>query len=189
MPRPTSSIVYILAAAVAFSGAGACSTYRESSGESARPGYRESRAEQAVAAFRAADPTISRFFDNSYGYAIFPVVTKGGAGIGAAHGKDAVVYEQGRVVGFAELTQVTLGAQLGGQDFREIVFFQDKAALDLFKRNELQFSANASAVAASSGSAASADYASGVAVFTLPIGGLMFEASIGGQKFAFTSKE
>ncbi len=163
-----------------------CSDYRRSE-ESSGSAYRDERvaSNDTVQRFRAQDPTIDRFFDSAHGYVVFPEITKGAAGIGAAHGDGGVVYERGVVIGGAEVTQVTVGAQLGGQSFAEIIFFENESAMNKFKSNNLEFSANASAVAAASGAAASADYSDGVAVFTMPNGGLMFEASIGGQKFRY----
>ena len=162
----------------------ACSTYRESpSGETwAQEMLRE--AGEARTAFRQQDPSMGDFFENSAGYAIFPKVTKGAAGIGAANG-DGVVYQDGRVIGYADLTQVNVGLQLGGQSYRQVIFFQTERALERFKRGEVKFSANASAVAVESGAAAANDYEDGVAVFSMTRGGLMFEASIGGQDFDF----
>jgi lipid-binding SYLF domain-containing protein len=104
--------------------------------------------------------------------------------VGGAHG-NGEVYEQGRLVGYSSITQLTLGAQLGGQAYRQIVFFADQVALDEFKAGDFNFGAQASAVAVTAGAAANAAYDNGVAVFTLPLGGLMFEASIAGQNFSF----
>ena len=143
-----------------------------------------SEAEAAVRRFRESDPSMEKFFRSSFGYAVYPKVSKGGAGIGAAHG-DGVVYEQGALIGDSELTQVSLGFQLGGQTYSQIVFFENKSVLDIFKKGNLEFSAQASAIAAESGAGAANDFESGVAVFTLPRGGLMFEAAIGGQGFSF----
>lgn len=177
----------ILASLGACAALTACSDYRESNGAEAGsyndPMYAD--ADATIAEFKRKDPTLDRFFNESYGYVVLPKVTKGAAGIGAAHGDRGVVYERGRAIGTASVTQVTLGVQLGGQDFAELIFFEDKAALDDFKRNNTEFAANASAVAASSGAARTSDYSNGVAVFTMPLGGLMFEASIGGQKFKY----
>lgn len=167
----------------------ACSDYRETNEDR---GTRTSEdqamyptdAEGAIRRFREADPTIQRFFDNSYAYVVFPKVAKGGAGVGAAHGYGEV-FEQGRFVGTAELTQVTVGLQLGGQTYSEIIFFQDPAHFHVFTDGNLEFSANASAIAVREGAAATNDFSEGLAVFVLPRGGLMFEASIGGQKFDF----
>ncbi|GAB4551499.1 MAG: hypothetical protein Tsb0013_13570 [Phycisphaerales bacterium] len=182
MRTPVIALALILAPAAVLSSA--CSTYRET-GEAETPRERLLRqADESRRAFRQQDPTMIDFFDNAYGYALFPRVTKGAAGIGAANG-DGVVYEQGRLIGYADLTQVNVGLQLGGQSFSQVIFFQDGVALDRFKRGEVEFSANASAVAAESGAAASADYEEGVAVFSMTRGGLMFEASIGGQDFDF----
>lgn len=168
-------------------GLAGCSSYKESGGmtEAEQRQAMVERAETTVAEFKEADPSMSAFFDSAAGYAVFPSVAKGAAGVGAARGK-GVVYQGGNVVGYATLTQGTVGFQLGGQTYREIIFFQNRAQLETFKAGDFAFSAQASAVAASKGAAANADYADGVAVFTMEKGGLMFEASIGGQKFSFT---
>ncbi|MCG6878878.1 MAG: hypothetical protein LJE96_06985 [Deltaproteobacteria bacterium] len=139
---------------------------------------------QAIADFKNSDPSMEVFFQKAYGFAIFPSVGKGGIGIGGAYGKGKV-YSQGRLVGTTSLTQFTLGLQLGGQAYREIIFFEDKVALDLFKYGKFEFGAQASAVAVTAGVSADSDYSGGVAVFTLAKSGLMFEASLGGQKFSF----
>lgn len=142
------------------------------------------KAQEAVDAFLEKDPTMEVYFEQAYGFAIFPGVGKGGFGIGGAHGKGQV-YEQGKLIGTARLTQITIGFQLGGQKFREVIFFKNKAAIDEFKQGNFKFSAQASAVAVTAGAGAKADYNDDVAVFTLTKGGLMYEASIGGQKFSF----
>ncbi|MGA9856110.1 MAG: lipid-binding SYLF domain-containing protein [Gammaproteobacteria bacterium] len=139
----------------------------------------------AVAKFKAADPSLERFFKEAYGYAIYPSVGKGGFWIGGAYG-NGEVFEQGRLIGVTSITQVTVGPQIGGQAYSEIIFFRDKHALDTFTAGNFTFNAQVSAVAATAGAAANADYSSGVAVFTLVEGGLMAEATIGGQKFSFT---
>jgi lipid-binding SYLF domain-containing protein len=179
--------VAILSVAAVLAWTVGCSDYRDSGGDD-RVEVRESRfdaADLSVRQFQQRDPTLDRFFQNSAGYAVFPEVGKGGAGIGGAHG-DGIVYQNGQVIGHAELTQATIGLQLGGQTFSEIIFFQDRNALEQFKQGNTTLSANASAVAASDGAARSADYTEGVAVFVMPRTGLMFEASIGGQKFTYT---
>ena len=139
---------------------------------------------QAVADFKNSDPSMEKFFEKAYAFAIFPSVGKGGAGIGGAYGKGKA-YSQGVLVGTTSLIQFTLGLQLGGQVYREIIFFEDKTTFDIFKYGNFEFGAQASAVAATAGVSADTDYSNGVAVFTLSKGGLMFEASIGGQKFSF----
>ncbi len=140
----------------------------------------------AIAKFKAKDPSLDRFFQDAYGYAVFPSVGKGGIfWIGGAYG-NGEVYEQGRLIGVTSITQGTVGPQLGGQAYSEIIFFRDKHALDAFTIGNFTFNAQVSAVAATAGAAANADYSSGVAVFTLVEGGLMAEASVGGQKFSFT---
>ncbi len=141
-------------------------------------------ARRAVARFRKADPGLSRFFEKAAGYAVFPTVGKGAIGIGGAHGK-GVLFERGRAVGRTTLTQVTVGFQLGGQAYSEIIFFESAEALADFKDGEFALAAQVSAVAAAAGASADARYTQGVAVFTMAKGGLMYEASVGGQKFGF----
>ncbi len=140
--------------------------------------------QQAVADFKNSDPSMKVFFDKAYGFAVFPSVGKGGVGIGGAYG-EGKVYSKGALEGTSSLMQFTLGLQLGGQVYREIIFFEDKTALDLFKYGNFEFGAQASAVAATAGVSADTDYSNGVAIFTLAKSGLMFEASVGGQKFSF----
>jgi len=139
----------------------------------------------AIDRFKAQDPSMIRFFDTAHGYVVFPSVGKGGAVVGGAHG-DGQVFESGKLVGTATLSQFTLGLQLGGQEYREVIFLNNKGAFDNFTSGEFEFSGQASAVAAEAGAAEGADYSpNGVAVFLMPIAGLMAEASIGGQKFEY----
>jgi len=146
---------------------------------------KELAAKHAVSEFKKADPSIERFFEAAHAYAIFPSVGKGGMWIGGAHGS-GLVFKDGKVVGETSLTQVTIGLQLGGQLYREIIFFRDAATFNRFKEGNFELSAQASAVAATHGASADVDFSSGVAVFTMAKGGLMYEASVGGQKFSYT---
>ncbi|MBU6510648.1 MAG: hypothetical protein KGL98_12170 [Gammaproteobacteria bacterium] len=139
----------------------------------------------AIARFKQRDPSIERFFDQAYGYAVYPSVGKGGFWIGGAHG-DGAVYQQGRLVGVTSITQITIGPQIGGQAYSEVIFFRDASALATFEAGNTTFAAQASAVAATVGAAQNAAWNNGVAVFTAAEGGLMAEATIGGQKFTFT---
>ena len=137
-----------------------------------------------ITQFKQKDPSLTRYFDEAYGYAVFPSVGKGAIGIGGAYGR-GVVYEQGRRIGYCDLSQGTIGFQLGGQAYSEAIFFEHEDPLQEFKIGNFAFSAQASAIAATAGASADAPYENGVAVFTMPQGGLMFEASIGGQNFSF----
>lgn len=141
-------------------------------------------AKEAKADFIKADGLMNNLFSNAYGYAIFPNVGKGGVGVGGAAGNGAV-FEKGTLVGMAKMTQVTVGFQWGGQAYREVIFFETKADLDRFKQNKIEFSGQASAVAATAGAAANVKYKEGVMIFSQIKGGLMYEASVGGQKFKF----
>ena len=130
------------------------------------------------------DPGLQAFFDRSYGYAVFPSVGKGAIGIGGAHGS-GTVFEQGDPVGKTTLTQFTIGFQFGGKYYSEIIFFEDEETLDLFKTSRFELAAQASAVAVTLGASADLAYSGGVAIVTIEKGGLMYEASVGGQKFEY----
>ena len=128
--------------------------------------------------------SLKPYFKQARGFAVFPNVGKGGIGIGGARGKGEV-FEKGNVIGSTTLTQLSIGFQLGGQAFSQIIFFKDKKALERFTEGNFEFGASASAALISEGANASADYSDGVAVLTFLKGGLMYEASIGGQKFSY----
>lgn len=161
----------------------------------------------AIDVFKKSSVTKS-FFNKCYGYAIFPTVGKGGIGIGGAYG-EGQVYEKNKMTGTVSLAKLSIGFQLGGQAFSEIIFFQDKRAYSEFTGGNFEFDASASAVAITAGAQAKAGtegatagsnvgeskggqadigYTKGMAVFVHTKGGLMYEAAIGGQKFSFTPK-
>jgi lipid-binding SYLF domain-containing protein len=146
-----------------------------------------SDAEEAKAAFLKDDPSMASLFESAYGYIILPNVGKGAFLVGGASGNGAV-YEGGSLAGMAKMTQVTIGFQMGGQSYSEVVFFENQASFERLKENKVEMSAQVSAVAAASGVSANAKYVDGVAVFTRTKGGLMYEASVGGQQFKFTAK-
>ncbi len=157
--------------------------------------------------FREAGES-GQFFKTSFGYAVFPTIGKGGIGIGGAHGSGRV-YAEGKYVGDTSMTQITVGFQLGGQAFSQIIFFEDKRAFGEFIGGNFEFGAQASAVAITAGASAQAtttgssagasggkhdaktsgSYYRGMAIFTVAKGGLMYEASVGGQKFSYTPKK
>jgi lipid-binding SYLF domain-containing protein len=139
---------------------------------------------QVIEEVTTDDPGLQRFFDTSHGYAVFPSVGKAGFVVGGAHG-NGLVYEQGTLIGEASLKQLNVGLQLGGQSYIQIIFFKGQADLDRFKDNKLEFSGQASAVAITAGASADVDYAKGVAVVSKAKGGLMYEASLGGQTFDY----
>ncbi len=141
----------------------------------------------ALAEFERTNPKIKAFLASAHGYAVFPTVGKGAIGIGGAYG-DGLVYEKGKLVGSTSLSQVTIGFQLGGQAYRELIAFQNKQALDRFKGGNFELGAQVSGVAITAGISFDAAYEHGVAIFTMAKGGLMYEASVGGQKFSFKPK-
>jgi lipid-binding SYLF domain-containing protein len=169
----------------------------------AAPAHAAEDYSKTLDAFKAS-PTVKPYFETAYGYAVFPTIGKGGVGIGGAYGKGQV-YRAGMVTGTTSMKQLSIGLQLGGQAYSEIVFFEDKRAYDTFTSGKFEFGAQASAVAitasaqaqagtgaatagASTGQDAghqTAAYQNGMAVFTYAKGGLMYEASLSGQKFGF----
>ncbi len=159
---------------------------------------------ETIANFEKA-PKAQAFFTHSYGYAVFPTIGKGGLGLGGAYGSGQV-YKQGRAVGMSKMYQLSIGFQAGGQAYSQMVFFQDKRAFNEFTAGNFEFTAGASAIAitasaqaqagtsgttASTGSHATttkqlgANYHKGFAVLTVAKGGLMYEASLAGQKYSY----
>lgn len=130
------------------------------------------------------DPSLGALLDKARGYAVFPTVGKGAVGVGGAYGR-GVLYQGGAFIGYCDLSQASIGFQLGGQAYSEIIAFETSEALNTFKSGNFAFSAQATAVALKSGAGANAKYDNGVAVFTMGESGLMYEASIGGQKFSY----
>jgi lipid-binding SYLF domain-containing protein len=168
------------------------------------PVYAADDYSNAIKVFKDS-PVVQPYFKNAYGYAIFPTIGKGGIGIGGAYGSGQV-YVGDKVTGKTTVTQVTIGLQLGGQAYSQIIFFEDKRAYTDFTSGNFEFGAEASAVAITAGAQAQAgttgagasaspggsagkqaatDYHKGMVVFTRAKGGLMYEATIGGQKFSF----
>ena len=148
----------------------------------------DAKAQEAIAEFKEKDPSVERFFNKAAAYVVIPTVGKGGLGIGGARGK-GLLYENGAITAFVTLTQLTIGFQAGGQAYSEFVFFEDQTALGQFKRGNYELGAQASAVAITAGASADANFEGGMAIFTQAKGGLMYEASVGGQKFKVELKE
>ena len=138
----------------------------------------------SLADFAKSNPKVEAHLHTAYAFAFFPKITKGGLGIGGAGGK-GLVFDNKTVVGESRLAQATFGLQAGGQQYMEIVLFEDQAAFDRFTAGKVKFSGQASAVALKDGASADIDYQDGVAIFTKTIGGLMAEASVGGQSFKY----
>jgi len=145
-------------------------------------------AKEAMAKMIDKDAAVEKFFNNSAGYAIFPNVGKGGLIVGAAAG-NGIVYENGVAIGSTELKKLSVGLQAGGQAISEVIFFETQEALEDFKDGDFEFAAGVSAVVLKEGKAKNIKYKDGVAVAAMPKGGLMAEASVGGQKFDYESFE
>lgn len=157
----------------------------------------------AIAAFMES-PVASKFHKSAYGYAVFPTIGKGGFGIGAAHGSGRV-YAGGKKTGDVSMTQVSFGFQAGGQAYRQVVYFENKKAFDMFTSGEFEFGAQAEAIALTASAGASAGtegtsasanesqseakYFNGMMVFTMGKGGLMYQAALGGQKYSYEASK
>jgi lipid-binding SYLF domain-containing protein len=161
---------------------------------------------ETIELFRNAGASAA-FFKKSYGFAVFPNIGKAGFVVGGAHGSGRV-YQKGLIIGTTSMTQVSVGLQLGGQDYSEIVFFEDERALREFTSGNFEFAADAGVVAITAGASVSAntggsnaaasggekdavtagEFHKGMAVFTILKGGLMYSATIAGQKFSYTPK-
>jgi lipid-binding SYLF domain-containing protein len=143
--------------------------------------------EEALQTMLNKTPKLESFYNESYGYAIYPKVTKAGIAFGGAFGK-GIVFKGHHVVGSSKLKQASIGLQFGGQQYSEIIFFKNAESFEKFTNGKLKFDAQASAVALKEGASIDAAYQDDVAVFTQTKGGLMYEASIGGQHFKYESK-
>ncbi|MDO9373693.1 MAG: YSC84-related protein [Bacteroidota bacterium] len=141
--------------------------------------------QNAKTEFIKTDDLMRTLFNNAHAYVIFPNVGKGAIGIGGAAGQ-GIVFQKGKRIGTAKMKQLTIGLQAGGQAYREVIFFEDEAALDRFKSDNFEFSGQASAVAVTKGASGNVKYNDGVMIFSQQKGGLMYEASLGGQKFDYT---
>jgi lipid-binding SYLF domain-containing protein len=148
-----------------------------------------------------------KMLNTAHGYAVFPTIGKGAVGVGGAYGKGRV-YKQGKYIGDTSMTQVTVGLQLGGEAYSEIILFEDERALQEFIKGNFEFGADVQAIAVTAAAGAKASttgtsagasagkkdattvggYRKGMAIFTVAKGGLMYEASVGGQKFSFTPR-
>jgi lipid-binding SYLF domain-containing protein len=145
------------------------------------------RAQASRQEWNKVDPELEGFAKKGYGYAFFPEITKGGLVFGGARGQ-GVVFEKGQHIGYADLTQMSVGFQAGLQDYRQLIVFENQSAMDKFKRNEIDFAANASAVYADQGAAAGAQFVDGIVVFVRPTRGAMAEASLAGQQITYVPK-
>lgn len=145
----------------------------------------EASAEATLETMRAKDPGLSALLRSAHGYAVFPEIGKGGVVVGAAYGR-GILYERGKQVGYVELNQGSIGAQLGGQTFSELIVFRTEFDVAKLKNGDFSLGANASAVALTTGASAAAEFNEGVVVFTLPRGGLMAELTVSGQQLNYS---
>jgi len=151
---------------------------------------REALADDTAAALKqmyAQDNTLAPFLQNAAGYAVFPSVGKGAIGVGGAYGRGQV-YQRGQFIGYADISQATIGIQIGGQSYGEVLAFEDAPSLSAFESGQFEFAATGSVVLIKAGAGGSARYEDGVSVFVYPVGGLMLEGAIGAQSFTYQPK-
>ena len=178
---------YLMSALMIVGMAVGCSTTHEQSATNEKSQKLTSEVNEAKAEFVRQDSNLDSVLARASGYAIFPSVGKGAVGVGGAMGKGQLFEGSGVYpLGETELKQVTIGFQAGGQVYSELIIFEDQSTLNNFKSGNFEFSAQATAVALKAGASANAKYDHGVMIFTIAKGGLMYEASVGGQKFHYT---
>jgi lipid-binding SYLF domain-containing protein len=181
MTRFTSLFLAATLSVVALAGCSTAPSSQEGKNELRRSSH------ETIDQAQINDPTLVPVMRNAVAYAVFPSIGKGAIGVGGAYGKGDL-YEGGVVVGYCDLTQGSIGLQLGGQEYAEIICFESAESVQAFKEGHFRFDAQATAVALKSGAGANAKYKGGVAVFTMDEAGLMYEASVGGQKFAYQAR-
>ena len=147
----------------------------------------EEQATFTLGMMQKQDPALDEFLSKAYAYVVFPTVSKGGLIAGGVYGR-GVVYEKAGMIGYADLSQATIGGQIGGQTYSELLVLEDEAAMNRFKTGKLTFETNLSAIALQKGTAQHAKYHEGVIAFIRPQGGLMAEATVGGQQFTYIPK-
>ncbi len=147
----------------------------------------EENAQLLIKKMLEIDSSLQKVFDSAAGWAVFPKISKVGIGVGGAHGYGRV-YEKGRFVGTSEMTQVSVGFQLGAQVYGEIIFFQDAGTMERFKSGHFAFGANVGAVVIDKGAAGEAGFKDGTLVVVRPHKGLMYEATLAGQEFTYKAQ-
>jgi len=140
--------------------------------------------DDTIALFKEKDSTIAQLFSSSAGYVVLPTVGKGGLIVGGAHG-NGEAFEGGKYIGAVSVSEVSVGAQVGGQSYSQVVFFETPAAVRRLKDNSFQFAAEISAIGVDQGVAKNAKFKDGIATFVIPKQGLMASAAVGGQKLSF----
>ena len=153
-------------------------------GKTASAPERVEGVQDTVALFKKKDSSIEQLFSTSAGYVVLPTVGKGGLIVGGAHGAGEA-YEGGSYVGRVTVSEVSIGAQVGGQSYSQVVFFETPAAFKKLKENSFAFAAEVSAIGVDQGVAKNAKFKDGVATFVIPKEGLMAAAAVGGQKLSF----
>ena len=152
----------------------------------AAPVERVEHVDETIALFKNKDPSIEKFFSTSAGYVIMPTIGEGAFIVGGGHGSGEA-FEGGAYVGKVTINEVSFGAQVGGQSYSQVIFFEKPADVKKLKDNQFQFNAEVTAVAADKGAAQGASFKDGVATFIIPKKGLMAAAAVGGQKLDFTA--
>jgi lipid-binding SYLF domain-containing protein len=161
---------------------GGCKTAPKTEGDAVKL---SANADAAIAAYKGQDSSLQALLDKSVGYAVFPDIGKAGWFVGGSYGKGQVYTQDGKMIGYADITSVSAGFQWGAQDFSELLVFMKQGDFDSFKTGDFSVGANVSAVALTAGAAGTTDPSKGVIAFVDTKGGLMAEAAVGGQRMRF----
>jgi len=180
-----ASLAYLVCAALFVCVAAPACGGSQKDAKSAAAAERVPGVDDTIALFKKKDSTIADLFSSSTGYVVIPSVGKGALIVGGAHG-DGEAFERGAYIGQVSVSEVSLGAQVGGQSYSQVVFFETPEALLKLKDNQFQFAAEVSAIGVDQGVAKNAKFKDGVATFVIPKQGLMASAAVGGQKLSFT---
>jgi lipid-binding SYLF domain-containing protein len=179
-----TSLGYLLCAALFVSVAAPACGGGQKDAKTAGAAERVEGVDETIALFKKKDTTIAALFSSSAGYVVIPTVGKGGLIVGGAHG-NGEGFEGGAYIGAVSVSEVSIGAQVGGQSYSQVVFFETPEALQKLKDNSFQFAAEVSAIGVDQGVAKNAKFKDGVATFVIPKQGLMASAAVGGQKLSF----
>lgn len=181
--KKLSGVHFVFGALLLCAAVPACGGSKKDSNTAAAP-ERVEGIQDTVTLFKQKDSTIGQLFSTSAGYVVLPTVGKGGLIVGGAHGAGEA-FEGGGYVGRVNLSEVSIGAQVGGQSYSQVVFFETPAAFKKLKENTFAFAAEVSAIGVDQGVAKNAKFKDGVATFVIPKQGLMAAAAVGGQKLSF----
>jgi len=129
-------------------------------------------------------PEVKKVLKEAHGFAVVPSIGRASAVLGGAYGLGEV-FEQEKVIGYAAVIELTIGVQVGGVTFHELIVFHDKGSLDRFKTGKYAFAADAGVAIVKAGAQAMKGFGASSSIFLYSEGGMLLDLAIGGQKFIF----